>query len=87
VWPLDVDTIVASIRKTGRCVLVQEAPRTAGVCSEILALINEKAFDDLQAPVKRVCGYDTPVPYYTMEKYYLPSEKRVLAGIRSTVAF
>jgi pyruvate dehydrogenase E1 component beta subunit len=87
VWPLDIDTVIGSIQKTGRCVLVQEAPRTVGISAEILALINEKAFDYLQAPIERVSGFDTPMPYYRMEKYYLPNEKRVLSGIQRVVQF
>lgn len=87
VWPLDIDTVVDSIQKTGRCVLVQEAPRTTGISAEILALINEKAFDYLQSPVQRVSGFDTAMPYYRMEKYYLPNEKRVLSGIQKAVQF
>jgi len=60
--PMDVEAIVSSARKTGRCVIVHEAPRTCGLGAEIIALINEKAFLSLQAPIERVTGFDIPVP-------------------------
>ena len=62
-WPLDIETIVASVKKTGRVVIVHEAPRTCGFGAEIVALINEKAFLHLEAPPVRVTGFDTPFPY------------------------
>jgi len=86
-WPLDVETVIASVRKTGRCVVVHEAPRTVGLGAEIVSLVNEKALLHLEAPVVRVTGYDVAIPYFRMEYYYLPNEKRVLRGIKQAVNF
>ncbi|MGZ0085946.1 alpha-ketoacid dehydrogenase subunit beta [Caldibacillus thermoamylovorans] len=85
--PLDEETIIASVKKTGRTVIVQEAPATGGVASDIAALINEEAFLYQEAPVARVTGYDVPVPFFAYEDEYLPSPERVLATIERTVRF
>ncbi|TWG30791.1 pyruvate dehydrogenase E1 component beta subunit [Geobacillus sp. C56-T2] len=85
--PLDEETIIASVKKTGRTVIVQEAPATGGVASDIAALINEEAFLYQEAPVARVTGYDVPVPFFAYEDEYLPSPERVLAAIERTVRF
>ncbi len=79
--PLDTDTIIASVQKTGKCVIVQEAPKTLGLASEIIARINEKALYSLQAPVERVCGYDTIVPLRLHEDYYLPSAEKIINAV------
>jgi pyruvate dehydrogenase E1 component beta subunit len=84
--PLDVDTIVASVRKTGRAVIVHEAPRTCGFGAELSALIQERCFLSLEAPIVRVTGFDTPFPY-TLEMEYLPRAPRILKAIRETVRF
>jgi pyruvate dehydrogenase E1 component subunit beta len=84
--PLDVDTIVASVHKTGRCVIAHEAPKTQGFGAELSALIMEKCFLSLQAPVKRCCGLDTPFPH-TLEKEYLPDAYRVIQAVQETVSF
>ncbi len=81
-YPLDTETIVASVRDTGRCVVVHEAPKTAGMAGEIIARINEEAFYYLEAPVERVTGYDVPVPLFAREDAYLPDADRIEAGIR-----
>jgi pyruvate dehydrogenase E1 component beta subunit len=81
--PLDEDALLASAAKTGRVVIVQEAPRTAGFGAELAALIAEKAIFDLQGPVLRVTGYDVPYPYWTIEDSYVPSVERVVAAVRS----
>lgn len=83
-WPVDVDTIVASVKKTGRVVVVHEAPRTSGLGAELITLINEKAFYHLQAPPCRVTGFDTPFPY-SLEMEYLPLSHRILPAILKTV--
>ena len=83
-WPIDLDTIVASVRKTGRVIVVHEAPKTCGFGAEIVALINEKAFWHLEAPPMRVTGFDTPFPY-TLEMEYLPLAHRILPAIIETV--
>ncbi len=85
--PLDRDTLLASVRKTGRCVVVHEAPRTAGFGAELVALINEHALLDLEAPVQRVTGFDTVFPYARLEQYYLPHRDRVLRAVRKTFEF
>ena len=79
-WPLDVDTIVASVQKTGRVVVVHEAPKTCGLGAEIVSLITEKAFVHLEAPPVRVTGWDTPFPY-TLEMDYLPLANRILPAV------
>jgi len=85
--PLDIDTVLDSVAKTGRAVIVQEAPRTCSLSSELTALINERSLLQLQAPVVRVTGYDTHVPYLTMEQYYLPDVGRVKRGIEKVLQF
>jgi len=85
-WPLDIDTIIASVKKTGRVVIVHEAPKTCGLGGEILSLINEKAFLHLEAPPVRVTGFDTPFPY-TLEMEYLPLAHRILPAIVETARF
>ncbi|UXI69195.1 alpha-ketoacid dehydrogenase subunit beta [Tahibacter amnicola] len=84
--PLDFDTIHESVRKTGRCVIVHEAPRTAGFGAEIAARLAEHAMYDLVAPVERVTGYDTHIPLFRLEMKYLPSVERILAAVRKTLA-
>lgn len=79
--PLDFATIRSSVEKTGRCVIIHEAPLTCGVGAEIAADLAEHALMVLQAPVKRVTGYDTVVPYFKLEKNYLPSEQRILDSV------
>ncbi len=85
--PLDIETILSSVTKTGRVVIVQEAPRTCSVSSELTALITERVLLHLQAPVVRVTGYDTHIPYLTMEQYYLPDAGRVKKGIEKVLSF
>ena len=79
--PLDMDTIIASVEKTGRCVIVHEAPLSCGVGAEIVAQLAEKAMFSLKAPPERVTGFDTIVPYARMEKMYIPSEKRIMDAV------
>lgn len=85
-WPIDIDSIVESAKKTGRVVVVHEAPRTCGFGAEITALIQERAFLHLEAPIKRVTGYDTPFPY-TLENDYLPRAPRIAEGVRDVMKF
>ncbi len=85
-WPLDIDTLVQSVQRTGRLVVVHEAARTCGLGAEISALITERCFTTLEAPVQRVTGWDTPFPY-TLENEYLPLAPRILQGILDTAAF
>ena len=85
--PLDIDTICASVEKTGRCVIVHEAPKTAGMGAEISALVQEKCFLHLEAPVQRVTGFDTIMPYYKLELEYLPDAERIGKGITECLAY
>jgi 2-oxoisovalerate dehydrogenase E1 component beta subunit len=84
--PLDFDTIHESVKKTGRCVIVHEAPRTCGVGAEIAAQLAEKAMYDLHAPVERVTGYDVAMPLFRLEMKYLPSTDRIVAAARRTLS-
>jgi pyruvate dehydrogenase E1 component beta subunit len=85
-WPVDIDAIVASVKKTGRLVVVHEAPKTCGFGAELIALVNEKAFVHLEAPPARVCGFDTPFPY-ALEMDYLPLARRIVPAIVETARF
>ena len=82
--PFDIDTILASVQKTGRVVIVHEAPKTCGFGAELVASIQERAMAHLEAPILRVAGLDTPFPY-SLEHEYLPNPDRVLAAIRQTL--
>ena len=82
--PFDIEAIVASVKKTGRCVIVHEAPRTCGFGAELIASIQERAIEYLEAPILRVTGLDTPFPY-TLEHEYLPNPDRVLGAIKKTL--
>lgn len=84
--PLDADTVVASVAKTGRAVIVQEAPRTGGFASEVAALIGERALYSLAAPIERVTGWDTVVPLRRTEHNYIPSVDRVLTAARRVLS-
>jgi pyruvate dehydrogenase E1 component beta subunit len=83
--PLDVPAIEASVKKTGRCIVAHEAPRTQGFGAEIAAIVMEKCFWHLEAPITRVCGLDTPFPH-TLEHEYLPDAHRVKKAIEQLMA-
>jgi 2-oxoisovalerate dehydrogenase E1 component beta subunit len=85
--PLDSDTLIASLEKTGRCVIIHEAARFCGVGAEIAAQLSEKAFLSLKAPIQRVTGYDVIVPYAQLEKHYLPSLTKIINVIEQTLEF
>ena len=85
--PMDTDTIIDSVARTGRCVIVHEGPRTCGVAAEIIARINEHAFDHLLAPVKRVTGYDIHFPFFQVEEHYLPDTDTIVEAVRETMAY
>jgi pyruvate dehydrogenase E1 component beta subunit len=85
--PMDFDAIVESFEKTGRAVVVHEAPKTGGIAGEIVATIQEEALLYQEAPITRVTGFDTPFPLYATEDYYLPEAARIEDGIREAVEF
>ncbi len=85
--PMDTETIIASVQKTGRSVVVHEAPRTCGPAAEIIARIVEDALMYLEAPIRRVTGYDLVLPYFNLEQPYLPDACKVVAAAREVVAF
>jgi 2-oxoisovalerate dehydrogenase E1 component beta subunit len=84
VMPFDLEAIVASVKKTGRCVIAHEAPRTCGFGAELVASICEHAMAHLEAPIERVAGFDTPFPY-TLEHEYLPNADRIVGAIERTL--
>jgi pyruvate dehydrogenase E1 component beta subunit len=85
--PLDGQAIVESVKKTGRCVIVQEAPKSFGAASEIIARINDKALLHLEAPVKRVTNYDVVTPYFGRELDFIPHPPRIRRAIEETLDF
>jgi len=85
--PLDVETIINSVKKTGKVVIVQEAPKTLGLASEIISIINDKALLSLEAPIERITGFDTIVPLAKLEKYYSPSTERIVYGINKVLKY
>ena len=84
IWPLDLETIVNSVKKTGRCVVVHEATRTSGFGAELVALVQEHCFYHLEAPIERVTGWDTPYPH-AQEWAYFPGPARVGAALQRAV--
>jgi len=87
IYPYDLETIAQSVRKTGRCVVVHEAPKTCGFGAEIAAAIQEECFLHLEAPVQRVTGFDTVMPYYKLELEYLPDAKRIAEAALACAAY
>lgn len=87
IYPIDQDTIIQSVQKTGRCVIVHEAPKTCGMGAELSAIIQEHCFLYLKAPVQRVAGFDTVMPYYKLELEYLPNAERIGESIVQTLSY
>jgi pyruvate dehydrogenase E1 component beta subunit len=87
VAPMDAETIAGSVRKTGRLVVVQESPRSFGVAGEVVAQVNDRSFLYLEAPPRRVTGYDVVTPYFGREHLYLPGADRIRAAIEETLDF
>jgi pyruvate dehydrogenase E1 component beta subunit len=85
--PLEMETLAASVRRTGRAVVVHEAPRTLGIGAEVVARLVEECFDHLEAPIVRVTGQDIPYPPATIERYYVPTSERIGAAIDRVVAY
>lgn len=86
-YPLDRDAIAASVKKTGRALIVHEAQKTAGVGAEIVSLINDEALMYLRAPIQRITGFDVPVPQFSLEDVYVPTVGRVREGIAAAIQF
>ena len=84
--PLDIDAVLESVKKTGRVIILHEAPKTGGFGAEVAALICEKAIEYLKGPIIRVAGYDTPFPY-TLEDRYLPNAERVLKAVNKIMQY
>jgi len=87
IYPFDIEAVEASVRKTGRCVVVHEAPLTAGMGGEVSARIMERCFLHLEAPVQRVAGFDTTMPYYKLELEYMPDAARIGRAIDDVMAY
>lgn len=87
IYPLDREAIVKSVKKTGRALVVHEAHKTAGMGAEIVSIINEEALIYMKAPVKRIAGFDVPVPQFSIEDDYLPTSDRIKQGIVETIQF
>ena len=85
--PMDTQTLVDSVSETGRCVIVHEGPRTCGVAAEIIARLNEHVFEHLEAPIKRITGYDIHFPYFQVEQHYLPDPDTIVEAVKSTLAY
>ena len=85
--PYDAETVIASVKKTGRCVIAHEAVKTCGFAAELIASINEKALLSLEAPVVRITSPDVPVPFAKLEGYFLPDVNRILKGIEKVMSF
>jgi pyruvate/2-oxoglutarate/acetoin dehydrogenase E1 component len=87
ICPFDAETVAQSVEKTGRAVIVQEAPKTCSMASELSAVIQERCFLHLKAPVQRVCGFDVVMPYAKLELEYLPDKKRIAKAIQQALAY
>jgi pyruvate dehydrogenase E1 component beta subunit len=87
IYPFDIEAVEASVRKTGRCVVVHEAPLTCGMGGEVSARIMERCFLHLEAPVQRVTGFDTTMPYYKLELEYMPDAARIGRAIDDVMAY
>ncbi|MGA1043686.1 MAG: alpha-ketoacid dehydrogenase subunit beta [Phycisphaerales bacterium] len=87
IYPFDMETVAASVKKTGRAVVVHEAPKTCGFGAEIASRIMEECFLSLEAPVQRVAGFDTIMPYYKLELEYLPESERIGLAVEETLAY
>ena len=83
--PMDTETLAASVQKTGRCIIVHEGQRTCGVAAEIIARLNEVVFEFLEAPIKRITGFDIPFPYFQVEEHFLPESEEIILAIKDTI--
>ena len=85
--PMDTATLAESVSRTGRCIIVHEGHRTCGVAAEIIARLNEEAFEYLEAPIRRVTGFDIPFPYFQVEQHFLPDSDEIVRAAQETVAW
>jgi len=85
VSPMDTQTLSESVKKTGRCVIVNEGNRTCGIAAEIIARLNECAFEFLEAPIKRITGFDIPYPYFQTEEHFVPDSNEIVMAIQETI--
>ena len=83
--PMDTQTLSESVKKTGRCIIVNEGNRTCGVAAEIIARLNESVFEFLEAPIKRITGFDIPYPYFQVEEHFLPESDEIVTAIKETI--
>lgn len=86
IYPYDAETLINSVKKTGRCVVTHEAPISGGIGGELAATLQNKCFLHLEAPIQRVCGYDTPFPG-VHEPFYLPDEWKILEAVKNTINY
>lgn len=86
-YPIDKDIIVASVQKTGRCVIVHEAPATGGLGNDIVSIINDTSFLYMKSPIERVTGADVHVPFWALEEHFLPTPARVMDAIQKVIDF
>lgn len=86
IYPYDAETLIKSVKKTGRCLITHEAPKTVGVGAEISAKIQEECFLHLKSPIARVCGYDTPFPL-VQEPLYLPTEWKIYEAVHKSLKY
>ena len=87
VSPIDFETVIGSVQKTGRLIIIHEAPRNVGVGAEVAATVAERALDYLKAPIKRVTGYDIPIPLAKLEDNYIPSRERIAKTALELVSY
>lgn len=86
-YPIDENIIAQSVQKTGRAVVIHEAPKTGGLGNDIISIINDTSFLYLKAPIERVTGFDVPVPFFSLEKHYIPSQARIIKAIEKVTNF
>ncbi|MFB6180281.1 MAG: transketolase C-terminal domain-containing protein, partial [Candidatus Nanohalobium sp.] len=87
IHPMDYETIIESVEKTGRAMILHEAPKTGGMGAEIATRIQENAILSMEAPVERVTAPDVPYPLYTLEDFYMPNKKRAVKGLKQVLKF
>ncbi|MCP4250583.1 MAG: hypothetical protein GY778_26370 [bacterium] len=85
--PIDTRALARSVSKTGRAVVVHEGPRNCGIAAEVIARINETAFEHLEAPLKRVTGVDIPFPFFQVERFYLPDADTIATAALETLRY